>query len=469
MSNLPMFIEEEIASNAAADYARSNQGDFLAQLREFLRIPSISTKKAHDDDVRDAAEWLAQNMRDAGLENVRLYPTMGHPIVYGDWLHAPDAPTVLFYGHYDVQPADDVELWKSPPFEPEIRNGSIYARGCSDDKGQVLLLVKAVEAYLQSDGSLPVNVKFMIEGEEEIGSPNITQFIPTHKELLSADVAYVADTAFADFNKPAIVFGLRGMAAVNVNIKGPRLDLHSGSYGGAINNPLNALIHILSKLKDEDGRILIPGFYDDVLPLTAEERALLDQNDIDAANCLQWTGAPALWGEPEYTLQERLGARPTLDVNGFVGGYTGEGSKTIIPSTAHAKITMRLVPRQDPDKILQSLIDYVNALAPDSVRVSFEPGHTAHASINDIRHPAMRAAAAACEAIYQRPPVYKREGGSIPIVGLMQRELNAEAVMLGFGLPHDRIHAPNERFHLDNFYNGIETVIQFLANYAELG
>ncbi len=459
----------DVGTDAAIEYARKHPSDFLAQLREFLRIPSISTRKEHDGDVRRAAEWLAQNMREAGLENVKLFPTMGHPIVYGDWLHAADAPTVLFYGHYDVQPADDLDLWKTPPFEPDIRKESIYARGCSDDKGQVLLLVKAVESFLQGAGSLPVNVKFMIEGEEETGGENIAKFIPEKLELLSADVAYVADTAFADYNRPAIVYGLRGMAAINIDIEGPRLDLHSGSYGGAINNPINALTHIIAKLKDEDGRVLIPGFYDNVEPLSERERTLLNENEIDIDNWRAWTGAPELWGEPDFSLQERLGARPTLDVNGIIGGYTGEGSKTIIPSKAHAKITMRLVPQQDPQQVMQNLIDYVTELAPASVTLKFEPSHTAPASINDLDHPAMKAAAAACKEIFGRSPLYKREGGSIPIVGQMQRDLGVETILLGFGLPHDRIHAPNERFHLPNFYNGIETVVHFLANYAELG
>lgn len=462
-------VLEDVGVDAAIQYARKSPTDFLAQLREFLRIPSISTRAEHDQDVRRAAEWLAQNMRDAGLENVRLFPTMGHPIVYGDWLHAPDAPTVLFYGHYDVQPADDLDLWKTPPFEPDIRKSSIYARGCSDDKGQVMIMVKAVESFLQGAGSLPVNVKFIIEGEEESGGENVAKFIPEHLELLEADVAFVADTAFADYRKPAIVIGLRGMAAVNIDVEGPRLDLHSGSYGGAINNPINALTHILANLKDPDGHVLIPGFYDDVAPLTDSERELINEFQINVDSWRQWTGAPKLWGEPEYSLQERLGARPTLDVNGIVGGYTGEGGKTIIPSKAHAKITMRLVPHQDPDKIMQSFMDYVRELAPDSVTVSFDPSHTAPASINDLEHPAMKAAAAACEEIFGRSPIYKREGGSIPIVGQIKRDLGIETILLGFGLPHDRIHAPNERFHLPNFYDGIETVVHFLANYAELG
>lgn len=462
-------VLEDVGVESAIEYARKHPSDFLAQLREFLRIPSISTRPEHDGDVRQAAEWLAQNMREAGLENVKLFPTMGHPIVYGDWLHAPDAPTVLFYGHYDVQPADDLELWNSPPFEPDIRKESIYARGASDDKGQVLLLVKAVESFLRGNEQLPVNVKFMIEGEEEVGSTNISKFLPEKQELLAADVAFVADTAFADFNKPAIVYGLRGVAAINIDVVGPRLDLHSGSYGGAINNPINALSHILSKLKDENGTVQIPGFYDNLLPLTERERELLAENKIDQESWLKWTGSPALWGEQEYTLQERLGARPTLDINGIIGGYTGAGTKTIIPSKAHAKITMRLVPRQQPARIIENFIAYVQSIAPESVKVSFSGIQTAPPSINDLDHPAMQAAVEACESIYGQPPLFKREGGSIPIVGQIQRDLGVEAVMLGFSLPHDRIHSPNERFHLPNFYNGIETVIHFLANYAELG
>ncbi len=456
----------DLTANALA-YAQKNPAQFLEEMVDFLRIPSISTRPEHAPDVQRAAEWLADNMRSGGLENVTVYQSDGHPLVYADWLHAPGAPTVLFYGHYDVQPADNLDLWKSPPFEPEIRNDNIYARGCSDDKGQVLILVKAVEAFLQTSGSVPVNVKFLIEGEEESGGEAITSFLPKNRELLSADIAYVADTAFADFGIPSIVYGLRGMAGVNINVTGPRLDLHSGQYGGAINNPLNAMAHILAKLKDEDGHVLVPGFYDGVRELSAQERQVIADNAPENdGEMVEWTGAPAAWGEPEFTMAERLGARPTLDVNGIIGGYTGEGGKTIIPSTVHAKVTMRLVPNQNPEAIQQAVIDHVTAIAPKSVTVTFEPTGCAPASISDLNHPAMAAAVTACEAVWNRPPLFRREGGSIPIVGEIQKELGTESILLGFGLPRDRLHSPNERFHLPNFYGGIETVIHFLAAYA---
>ncbi|HFC11474.1 MAG TPA: M20/M25/M40 family metallo-hydrolase, partial [Anaerolineae bacterium] len=327
-------------TKTAVAYAQQHADQFLAEMVEFLKIPSISTRSQHDADVRRAADWLADNMRGGGLENVTIYKTDGHPLVYADWLHAKDAPTVLFYGHYDVQPADNLDLWQSPPFEPEIRDQSIFARGCSDDKGQVLILVKAVEAYLQAHGTVPVNIKFIIEGEEESGGEAIAKFLPEHKDLLKADIAYVADTAFADFNIPSIVYGLRGIAAVNIDVMGPRLDLHSGSYGGGVDNPINAIAHIIAQLKDQNGHVLVPHFYDGVRELSAAERQLIAENALeDVAGWLEWIGVSAEWGEPEFTLAERLGARPTLDVNGIIGGYTGEGGKTIIPSQVHAKIT----------------------------------------------------------------------------------------------------------------------------------
>lgn len=450
----------------AISYACNNQESFLKQLFDILRIPSISTRPEHDGDIRAAVEWLADNMRGIGLENVTIYETAGHPILYADWLHAPNQPTVLFYGHYDVQPADNLELWGSPPFEPEIRKENVYARGCSDDKGQVMVMLKAVESYLQGCGSLPVNVKFILEGEEEVGGHSIKMFIPEHKGLLSADVAYVADTAMAGFGQPAIIYGLRGIAALNIDVCGPRLDLHSGSYGGAIDNPINVLSHILACLKDPNGTVKVPHFYDDVLPLEDEERELLAEQHIDEESWLRWTGAPQLWGEPQFSRIERLGARPTLEINGIFGGYTGDGAKTIIPHHAHAKISMRLVPNQDPEQILQLVTDYIYEIAPDTVRINVTPKGTAPASISDRSHPAMQAATQACQTIWDVEPIFKREGGSIPVVAQLQQDLGVETVLLGFGLPHDRLHAPNERFYLPNYRDGIKAIIHFLANYA---
>jgi acetylornithine deacetylase/succinyl-diaminopimelate desuccinylase-like protein len=400
----------------------------------------------------------------AGLENVEIIPTPHHPLVYADWLHAGDAPTVLIYGHYDVQPAEPLELWESPPFEPTVRDDYLYARGSSDDKGQVYIHVKAVEAILKCYGRLPVNVKFIVEGEEEIGGESLSHFIPQNKAKLAADVALVSDTAMVSAQQPAIVYGLRGLCYAFIDITGPKRDLHSGSFGGGINNPLNVLAHIIAKLKDEDGRILIPGFYDAVRPLTDQERDILAQFPLDEAAWLAETGAPEPWGEPEFTLVERLGARPTLDVHGIIGGYTGAGAKTVLPSKVHAKVSMRLVPDQDPEEIGRLLKAYIAELAPPSVTVEVTVGHGAPASITDFNIPAMQAAAQAYATAFGQEPVFMREGGSIPVVSAFQGDLGVETVLMGFGLPSDQIHAPNERFYLPNFYRGIETSIHFLQN-----
>ncbi|MFW6184864.1 MAG: dipeptidase [Chloroflexota bacterium] len=458
------------AKETALRHAERTQERRLEELIEFLCIPSVSTKPEHDEDTRSAAQWLARAMREAGLENVQLFETAGHPLVYGDWLHAgPLAPTVLIYGHYDVQPAEPLDEWHTRPFEPEVRDDFLYARGASDDKGQVYIHVKVVESYLQSEGRLPLNVKFIVEGEEEIGGKHLGEFVPQHKELLAADVALISDSAMLGPEQPSIVYGLRGLCYVLLDVIGPDHDIHSGSYGGGINNPINALSHIIAGLKDENGRITIPGFYDDVRPLSEDERAMLAEYSLDEASWLAHTGAPAVWGEAEYSLVERLGARPTLDVNGIIGGYTGEGAKTIIPSRVHAKISMRLVPDQDPQKIRELFEAYVQELAPPSVRLRFDFQGAAPASINDYNTPAVQAAAEAYEAVFGRGPIFRREGGSIPVVGDFQRHLGLETVLMGFGLPDDRIHSPNERFYVPNFYRGIESGIHFLAAYAQRG
>ena len=445
-------------------YVRERQRESLAELIDFLRIPSISTQPEQQAETAAAAQWLADKMKQAGLENVEIIPTAHHPLVYADWLHAGDAPTVLIYGHYDVQPAEPLDLWESPPFEPTVRDDYLYARGSSDDKGQVYIHVKAVEAILKCYGRLPVNVKFIVEGEEEIGGESLSHFIPQNKAKLAADVALVSDTAMVSAQQPAIVYGLRGLCYAFIDITGPKRDLHSGSFGGGINNPLNVLAHIIAKLKDEDGRILIPGFYDEVRPLTGQERHILAQFPLDEAAWLAETGAPEPWGEPEFTLVERLGARPTLDVHGIIGGYTGAGAKTVLPSKVHAKVSMRLVPDQDPEEIGRLLKAYIAELAPPSVTVEVTVGHGAPASITDFNIPAMQAAAQAYATAFGQEPVFMREGGSIPVVSAFQSDLGVETVLMGFGLPSDQIHAPNERFYLPNFYRGIETSIHFLQN-----
>lgn len=444
-------------------YANDHQQAHLGELMDFLRFPSVSTLAARNDDTAATANWLAQAMTNAGLENVRVIPTRRHPLVYADWLHAGiAAPTVLIYGHYDVQPAEPLELWETPPFEPTIRDDYLYARGASDDKGQVYIHVKAVEAYLRTIGRLPVNVKFIVEGEEEIGSRNLHEFIPANRELLAADSALVSDTAMLGPGKPALVYGLRGNCHVILDLVGPARDLHSGTYGGGVNNPLNALGHLLAHLKDERGHIMIPGFYDRVRPLTLEERELLAHFPLDEVAWLRETGSPELWGEPEYSLVERISARPTLDVTGMYGGYIGEGTKTVLPSRAHAKISMRLVPDQDPAEILQLFERFVRSVLPPSITLNILHSGGAKAALVDRDTAPMRAAAAAYEAAYQRPPVFMREGGSIPVVNQFETDLQLPTVLMGFGLPGDHIHSPNERFYVPNFFKGIETSIHYM-------
>lgn len=450
-------------------YSQDNQARYLQELMAFLRIPSVSTQPHHAADVSRAADWLAEKLRTAGLENVQIFPTAGHPLVYADWLHAGnEALTVLIYGHYDVQPAEPFAEWLSPPFEPEVREDFLYARGASDDKGQLYVHVKAVEAYLQANGRLPINVKFIIEGEEESGGASLSAFVPQQKELLAADVALVSDTAMVNPQQPAIVYGLRGMAYLLLDITGPGRDLHSGSFGGGVNNPLNALSHIIANLKDEQGHILIPGFYDRVRPLTASEREVLARFPLDEGAWQAEAGVSESWGEPEYSLVERLGARPTLDVHGIIGGYTGPGAKTVLPATAHAKISMRLVPDQDPKEIGSLFSHYVQEIAPPTVKVTCKFEHSADAVIIDYNIPAMKAASAAYGRVFENKPVYMREGGSIPVVSDFKNHLGLETVLMGFGLPNDCLHAPNERFYLPNFYRGIQTSIHFISEYAKV-
>lgn len=444
-------------------YANQQRRAHLSELIEFLRIPSVSTQPERDPDTASAAAWLARAMSATGLENVRAIPTRRHPLVYADWLNAgATAPTVLIYGHYDVQPADPLELWETPPFEPTIRGDYIYARGSADDKGQLYIHVKAVEAYLRTAGRLPVNVKFIIEGEEEIGSANLHEFIPQNRELLAADSVLISDSAMLGPGKPALVYGLRGNCHLLIDITGPSRDLHSGTYGGGINNPLNVLGHLIARLKDERGHILIPGFYDRVRPLTVEERELLGTFPLDEEKWLGEAGAPILWGEPEYSLVERISARPTLDVTGMYGGYIGEGTKTVLPSHAHAKISMRLVPDQEPGEIAELFEKFARSILPPSVTIKMRVAGMSRAALLDRDTPTMRAAAAAYEATFNHPVVFMREGGSIPVVNQFKSDLQLPTVLMGFGLPGDHIHSPNERFYLPNFYSGIETSIRYL-------
>ena len=451
----------------ALKFAQQNQEKNLQELLAFLAIPSVSTKPEHKPDVKEAAEWLALEMERGGLENIRIIDNGGHPLVYADWMHAgADEPTVLIYGHYDVQPAEPFDLWLSPPFDPQIRDDYIYARGASDDKGQLYIHVKVVEAYLKTVGKLPVNVKFIVEGEEEVGGMSLEMFIPENKELLAADVVLISDTAMLSPDHPAIVCGLRGNVYAFVDVTGPEHDLHSGSYGGGINNPLNAMAHIIAGLKDKEGHILIPGFYDRVRPLSDDERQIVNSVPFDEESWLKESGAPQSWGEPEYSLIERLGVRPTLDVNGLIGGYTETGRKTVLPAHVHAKISMRLVPDQDPEEIGRLFSDYIKQIAPPSVRVKVSIVGTSAPVVSEMDSPAISAVTEACVQTFDRQPVFLREGGSIPVVAQFQDTLNLETVMLGFGLPDDHIHSPNERFYLPNYYNGILTGIRFFEAYA---
>ena len=449
-------------SNAAIEYARAHREEHLQQLLALLAIPSISTLPAHQGDIRRAAEWMAEQMVTIGLEEVRVYPTEGHPLVYGQWLHAADAPTVLIYGHYDVQPPDPLDEWETPPFEPTIRNGNIYARGASDDKGQLFTHLKAVEAYLQTDGVLPVNVKFIVEGEEEIGSPHLGPFIEAHQALLQADVALLSDSAILGPDQPAITYGLRGLAYMEVEISGPDHDLHSGVFGGAVRNPAEVLADLIAALKDERGRIRIPGFYDDVRPLSAEERALLAQIPFDEAEFRARAGVRQTWGEEGYTVLEQITARPTLDVNGIWGGFAGEGSKTVIPARVGAKISMRLVPDQQPERIAQLFTDYVKRLAPPEVQVAVRYLAGIEAAIVDRHIPEMAAAVEAYTRAWGKPPLFTRTGGTVPVVVMIGRTLGIPTILMGFGLPDDRLHAPNEKFAIENFYRGIEASIWFM-------
>ncbi|MBS1253354.1 MAG: Succinyl-diaminopimelate desuccinylase [Anaerolineales bacterium] len=449
-------------TQATIAYADSHTEDHLTELIELVSIPSISTLREHIPDVREAAQWVGDQMVDIGLEDVRIFATQKHPVVFGQWTKAgPDAPTVLVYGHYDVQPADPLDEWRTEPFEPTIQDGNLYARGASDDKGQLFVHLKSVQSYFETAGALPVNMKFMIEGEEEIGSPNLGDFIDDHRERLSADVALVSDSSILAPDQPSIVYGLRGLAYTEVVVTGPDHDLHSGSFGGGVRNPANALAGIIAGLKDSDGRITVPGFYDNVR-LDAEERETLAKVPFDEGGFRREVGVEKLWGEATYTTLERITGRPTLDVNGIWGGFTGEGAKTVIPSRAAAKISMRLVPDQDPERVIRIFSEYVEELAPPEVQVEVRTHAGAVPVLVDRDTPAIEAAMTAYERGFGRAPAFTREGGTIPVVGMFAAKLGIPTVLMGFGLPDDRLHSPNEKFNIDNFYKGIHTSIYFL-------
>lgn len=439
------------------------QEQYLAELKQFLKIPSISTDPEHTKDVHKCAEWVAQRLRLAGMLNVELIEGRGHPLVYGEWLEAPGKPTLLLYGHYDVQPVEPLDEWTSPPFDPEVRGDNIYARGAADDKGLTLILIKAVERLIERDARLPVNVRFLIEGEEESGGEHIAEFVASGDARLQADAAVICDTEMFAPELPTICVGLRGIVYGELQVQGAAQDLHSGMYGGAAPNPIMAIAEILTALKDRDGHILIPGFTDAVRRPSADElaawRSLPFHEDEYREKEMK---APVLTGEPEYSLFERLWARPTLEVHGIRGGFTGEGAKTVIPARAVAKISLRLVPDQDPEIVSQQMRDAVAAARPKGVTAVWKSLHSAPPSVTSTDSPFIQAAAEAMTGIFGNRTVYVRSGGSIPIVGLFDKHLGIPSVMMGFGLPDDNLHAPNEKLYLPNFFRGIDAVVRYL-------
>lgn len=447
----------------ALAYAHENKDKFLDELKEVLRIPSVSTDSAHKEDMLRTAEWLVEKLQNLGMENIEIFPTAKHPVVYADWLHAEDAPTVLIYGHYDVQPADPLDLWETPPFEPTQRGDSLHARGSSDMKGQVVATLKAVESIVKN-GEFPANIKFMLEGEEEIGSPNLVGFMESHKELLSADFCLNPDAGMLGKELPSITYALRGLAYFEIHVTGPSHDLHSGLFGGAVRNPANTLMKLIANMKDDDGKITLPGFYDKVRAIDEEERAELAKLPVDEAFLLAQTGSPALWGEKGYTPVEQVGARPTLDVNGMLSGFTGEGAKTVLPAKAMAKISMRLVPDQTPAEVYEQLKQYMEENAPEGVKWEIKVEHGGNPSISKRDGVGVKAMSNAMSTVWGTPPLFKREGGSIPVVGEMQKILGIESVLTGFGLPDDRIHSPNEKQDLPTWYRGIDALIHFFYN-----
>jgi acetylornithine deacetylase/succinyl-diaminopimelate desuccinylase-like protein len=442
-------------------YLESNRDRYLSELNEFLRIPSISTNRENQQDVQHCAQWVVDHLKTIGMESVQTFMTPGHPIVYGEWLRASGRPTVLFYGHYDVQPVDPVSLWTTPPFEPSIRQGSIYARGSSDDKGQVFIHFKGVEAYLKNTGILPCNLKILIEGEEEIGSTNLESFVRDHKDKLKADLALISDSGMFARGVPSITYALRGLAYMEVEVVGPNRDLHSGSFGGAVHNPIQALCEMIASLHDNNGRVTIPHFYDDVRPLTKKERHAFKKLPFSERKYSKELGVKALFGEKGFSTLERVWGRPTLECNGIWGGFIEEGAKTVLPAKAAAKISMRLVPDQKSAEIEKLFVSHIKKIAPRTVAVSVKSLHGGEAAITPIDSPGVMAAVKALRKAFGKTPLYQREGGSIPIVMLFKELLGIDTVLLGFGLPDENAHAPDEHLNLGNFFGGIRTSVHF--------
>ena len=455
-------------SQATNLFVEQNKPRLLDELKTFLRIPSVSTLPEHVPDVQRAAQFVADSMKSAGLENIEIIPTAKHPLVYADWLHAPGKPTVLCYGHYDVQPPDPLNEWISPPFEPEVRDGNLYARGSADDKGQMYMHIKAVEALLATTGTLPINLKFLIEGEEEVGGESVAKFVAENPSKLKADVALVSDTELFAEGLPTLCIGLRGLIYTEIEARGPSRDLHSGMYGGAAPNAVFGLVELLAKLKDANGRIQIPGMYDDVEPPTPAEKHSWEHLPFDDKEFLSHeVGASQLTGEPGYPVLERVWARPTLEVHGIAGGFTAAGAKTVIPARATAKVSMRMVPNQDPEKIIAAYKKFVADNTPAGIQTEVRVLSWGPAIMVNPDHPAIHVAAQSFRDILGKETVFIRSGGSIPIVGDFAKHLGIPTILMGFGLPDDGLHSPNEKYKVANYYAGIMTIAHFFEQYGQ--
>lgn len=448
------------------DYLEKNKERFLNEMLDLLRIPSVSAKKEHKDDMIRCAEAVQKSLLASGCDKAEVMPTAGHPVVYGEKMVNPSLPTVLVYGHYDVQPPEPLELWHSGPFDPVIKDGKVFARGSADDKGQFYMHIKALEILTQTN-SMSTNIKFLIEGEEEVGSPNLGAFVAKHKDMLKADVILISDSSMLSMENPSLDTGVRGLSYIEVEVTGANRDLHSGTYGGAVANPITILAQMIASCHDENNHITIPGFYDDVVVATEEERALLNKAPYDEAAYKEDLGVKELWGEKGYSTYERTGIRPTLEVNGIWGGYTGEGAKTVLPSKAYAKISARLVPNQSSKKITDILLNYFKSIAPPSVEVKAELHHGGEPYMTPIDSKGYQAAAKAVEATFGKAPIPVRGGGSIPICSILEKELGIKIVFMGFGLDNDNLHSPNEKYNLENYYKGIETIPYFHKNFGE--
>ncbi len=456
------------SSEKARKYSREHAERYRHELLELLRIPSLSGDPAHAEDVKRAAEWLASHLHALGMTNAKVMATAGHPVVYAEWMGAgPDKPTVLVYGHYDVVPAVMEDGWDHPPFEPVEKDGKIYARGATDDKGQLFIHVKALESYLEANGGAPVNVKFLFEGEEEVSSPNLAPFIKAHRDMLKADVCVISDSSMRTIEEPAVTHSLRGMTYLQVEVQGPKDDLHSGFWGGATHNPALALVEILSRLYNPDNTIAVPGFYDDVVALTQKERDMIAKNSLSEEQFKQATGVPATWGDKKFTIRERVSARPTLDINGLWSGYSGPGPKTIIPAKAGAKLSSRLVGNQDPDKIYKLIKKYIESIAPPTVEVKVSLLTKGKPALIPFDLPEMKAASRAYKKGWGHEPVFTRGGGSIPIVADIYDMMQIPVVMMGYGLDSDGLHAANEHYTIEMFHRGIETAIVYLDELSQ--